>query len=590
MKSPTYAVEAAVEATHWWFVGRRRLFAAELDRAKVTRQAQVLDLGTSTGTNLRMLRDLGYHRVVGLDISLEAIHYCESKGLGPVSQGDVCAIPFADSSFDLVFATDIVEHVDNDELAVAEIARVLRPGGYVLLTVPAFNALWGLQDEVAFHKRRYRLGPLLRKVRGAGLEPERAFYFNYLLCPPIWLVRRLLRVTRVRLASENQLNTRLLNRLLTSIFAYDVSTAPRLRPPFGVSALVLARKSSSPSEGRVGQPARRPSSEPKPTTVPKHFLEYLRCPVSQEPLHLENGALVTRESRKHYRISSTGIPLFAENAISAEGRTQQEHYDRIASAYLKNLTYPHTQEYMAYLDRVFLESVGTASIGSALEICCGRGEALLLLQHLVAHGLGVDVSLTMLEAAQRALADQRFFFIQGDATMLPLGNDQFDAIFMLGGIHHVNDRQTLFSEVHRVLRPGGRFFWREPVSDFLPWRVLRALIYRLSPALDHNTEHPLILAETTPPLERAGLRLLIWRTYGFLGFCLCMNSDILVVNRLLRFVPGIRKISRIMTKVDDIATRIPGLRKAGLQVVGVAEKPGLECRHASDKCANDGAS
>jgi SAM-dependent methyltransferase len=243
MKADTYAVEAMVEADHWWFVGRRRLFHLEMDRIGVPRDARFLDLGTSTGTNLRMLKGLGYRRAIGLDLSDAAVRFCASKGLGPVQLGDICAIPFADASFDFVLATDIIEHVDDDHLALTEIARVLTDRGHALITVPTFQALWGLQDEVGLHKRRYRLEQLLPAVRAAGLEPVRAYYFNYLLFGPIWLARLILRARPVSIKSENQINTPLLNRFLSAIFSLDVSTAPRLRPPFGVSALVVARRS-----------------------------------------------------------------------------------------------------------------------------------------------------------------------------------------------------------------------------------------------------------------------------------------------------------------------------------------------------------
>ena len=314
--------------------------------------------------------------------------------------------------------------------------------------------------------------------------------------------------------------------------------------------------------------------------VPQSVLARLRCPVSRETLRIEAGCLIAKESGHRYRLSPTGIPLFAEHVISIEGRTQQAHYDRVATAYLDNLTYPHTQEYMVYLDRVFRQAVGAESITAALEICCGRGEALRLLRDQVSLGIGVDVSLTMIEAAQRDLPRDRFFFLQGDATMLPLGDGQFDTVLMLGGIHHVPDRQRLFREVARVLRPGGRFIWREPVSDFVLWRVLRGVIYRLSPALDADTERPLTLVDTLPPLQAAGLRLQRWRTHGFVGFCFLMNSDVLVFNRLFRFIPGIRVLTRLMTELDHLTTSLPGLRRAGLQVVGVAMKPPLEPRSA----------
>ena len=170
-------------------------------------------------------------------------------------------------------------------------------------------------------------------------------------------------------------------------------------------------------------------------------------------------------------------------------------------------------------------------------------------------------------------AGANFLFIQGDATQLPIASEQFTSVFMFGGIHHVSDRQRLFQEVFRILRPGGRFYFREPVSDFFLWRWIRAVVYRLSPALDDKTERPLLWRETVPVLERAGFTLKSWDTYGFLGFCLFMNSDVLIFNRLFRFVPGIRFLTRLSTHIDDLTCRLPGLRHAGLQVVGVAQKP-----------------
>jgi SAM-dependent methyltransferase len=322
-------------------------------------------------------------------------------------------------------------------------------------------------------------------------------------------------------------------------------------------------------------PEPRTTSGQAISVVPKALLPYLCCPVSRDALREEGGWLIARECGRRYRLSRTGVPLFAEQVISEEGRSQQAHYDRMAAAYIENLTYPHTREYMAYLDRAFRDAVGTSTIPAALELCCGRGEGLLLLRDQVTLGVGVDVSLTMIESAQYELPADRFFFLQGDATMLPLIDGQFDAVLMLGGIHHVRDRLQLFREVFRMLRPGGRFLWREPVSDFLLWRAIRAVIYRLSPSLDYYNEHPLIFSETLPPLQGAGLRLVDWRTYGFLGCCLLMNSDVLVFNRLFRLIPGIRAIARFMTKLDDLTTRAPGLRRAGLQVIGIAEKPAV---------------
>lgn len=302
------------------------------------------------------------------------------------------------------------------------------------------------------------------------------------------------------------------------------------------------------------------------------FLDLLRCPASDAPITLSPDRRSLRSPDQQYAISHDGIPVFAESLLSAEARQQQAHYDRIAETYLTNLSYPHTIEYMKYLDRELLNAIGGAQLNTVAEICCGHGESFKLIGPKVDRGVGVDISLGMLRKAREEHALPNLLFVQGDATRLPLASEAFDHIFMLGGIHHVNDRAALFAEVHRVLKPGGSFIYREPVSDFFVWRALRAVVYRLSPALDHVNERPLRLVETVPVLEEAGLRSVHWKTHGFLGFCLFMNSDVLVFNRAFQYLPGIGALTRFATTVDAWTLRVPGLGGAGLQVIGKATK------------------
>lgn len=240
MEVATYAIESKVEQSHWWFVIRRKLIASIIRKQAIASDAPILDIGTSTGTNLRMLKELGFSNYCGLDSSEEAIRWCAEKGLGVVRKGDVCNMPFADASFDLVLATDIIEHVDDDAKAVDEIRRVLKPNGRLIVTVPAFESLWGLQDDVAHHKRRYRKQQLLDLLHGAGLQSPEGFYFNYLLFVPIWLARRVFRLFKIKLRSENEVNGRFLNSIFKAIFSLDIKTAPWIRVPFGVSILAVS--------------------------------------------------------------------------------------------------------------------------------------------------------------------------------------------------------------------------------------------------------------------------------------------------------------------------------------------------------------
>ena len=313
------------------------------------------------------------------------------------------------------------------------------------------------------------------------------------------------------------------------------------------------------------------------TTPLDHHLGLLRCPASGRPLHRDNGRLVGDDGEHAYALTAEDIPLFAPAPERAESRAQQAHYDRIAGVYVRNMSEPHTLEYSAWFDRLLLEAIPPGPVGLVGEICCGRGEALRLLADRseleMAGAIGVDISHRMLASATASLGDDRCLFVQGDATVLPLCDEVFDHVFVLGGIHHVNDRPRMFAEIHRVLKPGGCFFWREPLNDFVLWRVLRALIYRVSPTLDAGTERPLRTAETRRQLTQAGLEIIQWKPCGLLGFCLFMNSDVLVVNRLFRHLPGIRRITRASVAVDEWLLRLPGLRYAGLQVVGAARKP-----------------
>lgn len=241
MELSVYEIEAELEESHWWFVCRRYLFAREIKKLLLSKDTDILDIGTSTGTNLRMLRDFGFMNVVGLELSSEAISYCESKELGPVEQGSVCSMPFPDQSFSLVLATDILEHVDDDERALKEIKRVLKPGGVCLITVPTFQILWGKQDELSHHKRRYYLSKLKIKLANIGLVSTKGYYFNYLLFIPILVARFFIKIFKLDLKSENQINTKVLNKLLTFIFYMDILTASVLKPPFGVSALLICK-------------------------------------------------------------------------------------------------------------------------------------------------------------------------------------------------------------------------------------------------------------------------------------------------------------------------------------------------------------
>jgi SAM-dependent methyltransferase len=244
MNDDTYAVEAAVQKSHWWFVGRRRLLHHLLQDLAPQPSWRVLEVGAGTGANLPVWSESGVRQVVACDLSQRALRHAAGARQAALAQTDARELPFADGAFDVVVAADVLEHLDDDAAALREFARVLRPGGHVIVTVPAFPFLWGPQDVVAQHRRRYLRHDLIGLIGQGGFRVRRSFHFNYLLLLPIWIARRILLATKVQLRSENEINTRWLNALLTRIFAADIATAMYVRPPFGVSLCVVANKSA----------------------------------------------------------------------------------------------------------------------------------------------------------------------------------------------------------------------------------------------------------------------------------------------------------------------------------------------------------
>lgn len=244
MEPASYEIEAQVEREHWWFRGRRRIlqtFLEGLDPPLPARPA-VLDVGCGTGANAAVLA-AGGRPVVGVDPSPSAHRLRRRAGRPDGVRAAAEALPFADATFDLVAALDVLEHLDDDRAAAAELRRVARPGGVVLIFVPALPLLWGLQDQHAQHRRRYRRAELCQVAEGAGLRIQRLTYFNTLLFAPILAARLAMRVRPpAGIQSENQLGGPLANAVLERIFRSEAPLLARMDLPVGVSLACVARR------------------------------------------------------------------------------------------------------------------------------------------------------------------------------------------------------------------------------------------------------------------------------------------------------------------------------------------------------------
>ncbi len=244
MKAVEYERMYAAEEAQWWYVGMRAISAALLGNTLPAGPGRrLLDAGCGTGNNLRHLASLG--RTIGVDLSHEAVDFCRSRGV-TVVRGDLMRLPFAAGCFDSVTSFDVLYHrwVTDDRAAVAELARVLKPGGVLLVRVPALRILWGAHDEAVHSRHRYTRGELEELVAGAGLEVLRTTYANFLLFPLLLGRRTVDRVTG-RHGSDVSFLPSPLEWAFRSLLLLEARLVGwGLALPVGASVFALARRRS----------------------------------------------------------------------------------------------------------------------------------------------------------------------------------------------------------------------------------------------------------------------------------------------------------------------------------------------------------
>jgi SAM-dependent methyltransferase len=240
-----YDVENKVESFHWWFVVRRKLLASILSSIHVPTNSLTLDIGCGAGSNLKVLSSSGIN-AIGLDRSIYALSLISKKLEVSLLNGDLNKLPVRSNTIGLIIAMDILEHLDDDANGISEFYRALSNGGMLIVTVPAFKFLWGIQDEVTGHKRRYLREEITNKLRKAGFEILKTSYFNCFLFIPILIGRRIIRFLGLRVESENKINSPLINFVLKTIFSFEPYILKYFSFPFGVSILCIAKKNSAP--------------------------------------------------------------------------------------------------------------------------------------------------------------------------------------------------------------------------------------------------------------------------------------------------------------------------------------------------------
>jgi SAM-dependent methyltransferase len=229
-----YREQFELEDRHWWFRARRAVIWSLLGRAGLPQSPRILDAGCGTGRNLLEFGRLG--EAVGVDLFQQAVDFCRGRGIENVRQARVEELPFEPASFDLVLATDVIEHVDDDLSALRELHRVSADGARLVLTVPAYQWLWSPHDVSVHHRRRYTARRLRERVLATGWAPAVETYFFSTVLAPVALVRAIRKRRAAEARSDLAMPPAPLNRLLELTVRAEAKLIRRgLRLPAGVS-------------------------------------------------------------------------------------------------------------------------------------------------------------------------------------------------------------------------------------------------------------------------------------------------------------------------------------------------------------------
>lgn len=248
MEAADIRLTTALEDQHWWYQERRAILAREVRR--LGRSGKAADIGAAGGGNTRVLRQCGW-QALAVDYSETGVEIARERGLDAI-RADARDLPLQSKEYDLVVAFDVLEHIKEDHLAAAEIARVLRPGATALIAVPCDMALWSAHDEASGHYRRYTRRTLSELVTGAGLVVDRLWSWNVLLRPVVAYRRR------SSTGGDLYKTPAWVNLCLRAVIGAERYLPVRSLP--GVSLMLRAHR---PMDSSYAVPVKDPSPQPK---------------------------------------------------------------------------------------------------------------------------------------------------------------------------------------------------------------------------------------------------------------------------------------------------------------------------------------
>ncbi|MDP3792291.1 MAG: methyltransferase domain-containing protein [bacterium] len=239
MKFEEYKKLAQMEEYYWWHVGRKYIIEDQLKMVGFPKDSKILNMGCGTGGTVNMLSRFG--QVVNVDTSDDALKFSKNRGISNLVKVENIDLPFQDSIFDIVVGLDVIEHIKDDEAALREWFRVLRRGGVIFLTAPAYQWLWSEHDESLHHYRRYSLKNLINLVPDHAII-KKSYAITFTL--PLIVGYRLLK----KIAPNKKIKTSyvilpsFLNSILIWFLRLEVKVLHYINFPFGTSILLILRK------------------------------------------------------------------------------------------------------------------------------------------------------------------------------------------------------------------------------------------------------------------------------------------------------------------------------------------------------------
>lgn len=228
------------EEAHWWHISKRELCVKLINKFISKKELQILDIGCGAGKNVEVFGQFG--KAYGVDSSPEAIRFCKKRGLKSVHLANGEETNFPSKSFDLVTLLDVLEHTD-ERKTLLEINRILKPNGYLLVTVPAFQWLWSNWDVILHHKRRYTAQNLKKKLVQQGFKVKKLSYVYSFLLIPVILIRSIKTIIlKKNYTSDFGITSPLLNLLFLKLSWLELKLIFIFSIPFGTSVVCLAQK------------------------------------------------------------------------------------------------------------------------------------------------------------------------------------------------------------------------------------------------------------------------------------------------------------------------------------------------------------